>query len=94
MTFNDFIWQVSPPQKGNAENQVRNPTTITRREQLSYAFRFIICLLTMETMLHSMYVVAIKDTSAWDGDSPAELSMIGLWNLVVVWLKVCLNRPL
>lgn len=43
----------------------------------------------METMLHSMYVVAIKDTSAWDGDSPAELSMIGLWNLVVVWMKVC-----
>lgn len=43
----------------------------------------------METMLHTMYVVAIKDTSAWDGDSPAELSMIGLWNLVVVWLKVC-----
>lgn len=45
--------------------------------------------MTMETMLHSMYVVAIKDTAAWDGDSPAELSMIGLWNLVVVWLKVC-----
>ena len=43
----------------------------------------------METMLHTLYVVAIKDTSAWDGDSPAELSMIGLWNLVVVWLKVC-----
>jgi hypothetical protein len=46
----------------------------------------------METMLHSMYVVAIKDTSAWDGDSPAELSMIGLWNLVVVWMKVCSSR--
>jgi D-alanyl-lipoteichoic acid acyltransferase DltB (MBOAT superfamily) len=71
------------------ETQIRNPTTITRREQLSYAFRFLFCLLTMETMLHSMYVVAIKDTSAWDGDSPAELSLIGLWNLVVVWMKVC-----
>jgi hypothetical protein len=43
----------------------------------------------METVLHTMYVIAIKDTSAWDGDSPAELSMIGLWNLVVVWMKVC-----
>lgn len=35
-----------------------------------------------------MYVVAIKDTAAWEGDSPAELSMIGFWNLVIVWLKV------
>jgi hypothetical protein len=35
-----------------------------------------------------MYVVAIKDTRAWEGDSPADLSMIGFWNLVVVWLKV------
>jgi hypothetical protein len=35
-----------------------------------------------------MYVVAIKDTSAWAGDGPADLSMIGFWNLVVVWLKV------
>lgn len=42
----------------------------------------------MEVLLHFMYVVAIKDTGAWDGDSPAELSMIGLWNLTVVWLKV------
>lgn len=35
-----------------------------------------------------MYVVAIKDTSAWYQDSVAELSMIGFWNLIVVWLKV------
>jgi D-alanyl-lipoteichoic acid acyltransferase DltB (MBOAT superfamily) len=44
--------------------------------------------LTMELILHTMYVVAIKDTSAWDGDGAADLSMIGFWNLVVVWLKV------
>jgi len=68
--------------------QLRHPVTITRREQLTYAFRFIICMLTMETVLHTMYVVAIKDTAAWDDDTPAELSMIGFWNLVVVWLKV------
>jgi len=42
----------------------------------------------METVLHTMYVVAIKDTAAWEGDTPAEVSMIGFWNLVVVWLKV------
>jgi hypothetical protein len=46
-----------------------------------------------------MYVVAIKDSwvvqkgstmrrYAWDGDTPFELAMISLWNLVVVWLKV------
>lgn len=46
----------------------------------------------MELVLHSMYVVAIKDSSregAWRGDTVFELSMIGFWNLIVVWLKVC-----
>jgi hypothetical protein len=42
----------------------------------------------MEFVLHFMYVVAIKDTGSWGGDSPAELSMVGFWNLIVVWLKV------
>lgn len=71
-----------------ADLKLRNPVSITRREQLVYAMRFVACLLTMEAVLHFMYVVAIKDTSAWEDDSPAELSMIGFWNLVVVWLKV------
>lgn len=35
-----------------------------------------------------MYMVAIKDTKAWDGFSAAELSMVGFWNLIIVWLKV------
>lgn len=38
-----------------------------------------------------MYIVAIKDSAAWAGDSPADLSMIGFWNLVIVWLKVSLR---
>lgn len=45
----------------------------------------------MEVVLHSMYVVAIKDESrrgAWEGASPMEVSMVGFWNLIVVWLKV------
>lgn len=46
----------------------------------------------MESVLHTMYVVAIKDTGAWQGDSAADLSIIGFWNLVVVWLKVG-DRP-
>lgn len=44
----------------------------------------------MEFILHFMYVVAIKDTKAWIGNSAAEICMIGFWNLIVVWLKVCL----
>lgn len=44
--------------------------------------------MTLEYILHFMYVVAIKDTKAWVGDSPAEIAMIGFWNLIVVWLKV------
>ncbi|WVQ81401.1 hypothetical protein IAT38_003525 [Cryptococcus sp. DSM 104549] len=76
MTFNDFAWQL------------RSPVTISTRTRISYAIRFIFCYLTMESVLHTMYVVAIKDTSAWEGDSPAELSMVGFWNLVIVWLKL------
>jgi D-alanyl-lipoteichoic acid acyltransferase DltB (MBOAT superfamily) len=68
--------------------QVQHPLKVSYRERAIYAFRFICSLLTMEAVLHTMYVVAIKDTKAWEGDSPADLSMIGFWNLVIVWLKV------
>lgn len=78
MTYNDFIWQM------------KNPQPLPWRKVLSYGIRFIFCLLTMEVILHYMYVVAIKDQgqTAWAGDSPAELSLIGFWNLIVVWLKL------
>lgn len=76
MTFNDFYWQL------------RRPHKIEIDELLSYALRFVACLLTMEFILHFMYVVAIKDAKAVYGDTPMQLSMIGFWNLIVVWLKV------
>lgn len=76
ITFNDFVWQM------------HHPLVISTRERISYAIRFLACLLTMESILHTMYVVAIKDTKAWSGNGPADLSMIGFWNLIVVWLKV------
>ncbi|EKM48095.1 uncharacterized protein PHACADRAFT_266551, partial [Phanerochaete carnosa HHB-10118-sp] len=76
MTFNDFVWQL------------RKPLPISARGIIGYAARFVVCLLTMEFILHFMYVVAIKDTTAWYGDSVAELSMIGFWNLIIVWLKL------
>lgn len=76
MTFNDFMWQL------------HHPETITARDRVMYFIRFAACMLTMETILHTMYVIAIKDTKAWDGAGPGALSMIGFWNLVVVWLKL------
>jgi len=42
----------------------------------------------METLIHVMHVVAIKDARAWTGMTPAQLSMVGFWNLIFVWLKV------
>lgn len=75
-------------------SQLITPPTIPRRLIASYAARFVACLLTMELVLHSMYVVAIKDESrrgAWAGTTPFELSMVGFWNLIVVWLKVCVS---
>ena len=68
--------------------QLRRPLNPPLRSTLAYLFRFAVCILTMEFILHFMYVVAIKDTKAWQGTNAAELSMIGFWNLIIVWLKV------
>ena len=76
------------------KHQHRRPLPITGRTALVYLIRFLTSLLTMEIILHFMYVVAIKDTKAWVGDSPAEISMIGFWNLIIVWLKVRQNARL
>ena len=76
LTFNDFMWQH------------RKPTAISTRSNVMYLFRTACCYLTMEFILHYMYVVAIKDRKAWIGDSAAEIAMLGFWNLIVVWLKV------
>ncbi|EGG12029.1 uncharacterized protein MELLADRAFT_32714 [Melampsora larici-populina 98AG31] len=77
ITFNNFTSQIA-----------RSPSTITPRMIIGYSIRFLICFLTMEFVLHYMYVIAIKDARAWGGDSPFELSMIGYWNLIAVWLKL------
>ncbi|KAJ7498593.1 MBOAT, membrane-bound O-acyltransferase family-domain-containing protein [Mycena latifolia] len=76
MTFNDYVWQH------------RKPLSITGSAVLGYAIRFLVSLLTMEFILHFMYVVAMKDTKAWMGDTPAQIGMIGFWNLIIVWLKL------
>ncbi|KAF8193374.1 glycerol transporter [Pholiota molesta] len=76
ITFNDFMWQH------------RKPIPVNVRSNIMYLVRFVCCYLTMECILHYMYVVAIKDRKAWVGDSPAEIALLGFWNLIVVWLKL------
>ncbi|KAF9048876.1 MBOAT, membrane-bound O-acyltransferase family-domain-containing protein [Panaeolus papilionaceus] len=76
ITFNDFMWQH------------RRNTVISTRFKIMYLIRFAVCFLTMEFILHYMYMVAIKDSKAWGGDSPAQIAMIGFWNLIIVWLKL------
>lgn len=90
ITFNSFI------------DQIKKRAPIPKRDILTYAIRFVVCWLTMEILLHYMYIVAIKDSwatfqdangklikrMAWEGDTPFELAMISFWNLVVMWLKV------
>jgi len=45
----------------------------------------------MEVMLHFLYVVAIsKAQPAWDLYTPFQLSMIGYFNLHIIWLKLLL----
>lgn len=76
ISFNDFT------------SQLQNPPKIPTTNVLRYGVRFLFCLLTMEFILHFMYVNAIKDSKAWIGETPLELSMVGFWNLIIVWLKL------
>jgi D-alanyl-lipoteichoic acid acyltransferase DltB (MBOAT superfamily) len=88
------MWQVSDKSllfylfSFHPSTQLRRPINIAIGVQIRYFFRFLFSLLTMEFILHYMYVVAIKDAKAWPDDTPLELSMIGVWNLIIVWLKV------
>lgn len=76
LTFNDFMWQL------------RRPINLGASDVRNYFVRFLVSFFTMEFILHFMYVVAIKDRKAWIGDTPLQISMIGFWNLMVVWLKL------
>lgn len=79
-------------------DQIKRKSSISFKAIFAYTVRFVACLLTMEVLLHYIYVVAIKDAAvvqadgstvrAWTGDTPAELGIISFWNLIVVWLKV------
>ncbi|CCF56973.1 hypothetical protein KAFR_0B06760 [Kazachstania africana CBS 2517] len=77
ITFNDYIYQ----------SYHTLPSINSKRIQI-YAIRFILTVLSMEFMLHYTYVVAVSKTKAWQGDTPFQISMIGLFNLNIIWLKL------
>lgn len=79
LTFNDFIRQCDKPL-----------LSINPRRTMVYGTRFLFCLFTMEFILHATNVVAISKTRAWEGDTPFQISMIALFNLCVIWLKLLL----
>lgn len=78
INFNDYI------------SQSRYPLpSITRARIIPYAIRFLLCLLCMEVVLHTLYAVAIsKSHPDWSTYSPFQLSMLGYFNLHVIWLKL------
>lgn len=62
--------------------------SIDPKRTLLYAIRFAVCFLTMEFVLHYTHVVAMQQTRAWEGQTSAEITMIGFFSLVVIWLKL------
>lgn len=79
ITFNDYVYQ---------SNYQQSSTTQNYQRIFMYAIRFLFCLLVMEFLLHFMYVVAVSKTKAWDGDTPFQISMLGMFNLNLIWLKL------
>ncbi|PNS17887.1 hypothetical protein CAC42_3846 [Sphaceloma murrayae] len=78
LTFNDYI------------SQSRHPLpTITTVRTFLYAIRFLLVLLCMELVLHYLYAVAIsKSSPTWHLYTPFQLSMLGYFNLHIIWLKL------
>ncbi|KAI4955635.1 hypothetical protein J4E91_001496 [Alternaria rosae] len=78
ITFNDYIAQCR-----------YRPHSITTKRTTMYLVRFIVVLLTMEIMIHYMYMVAIfHERPDWSQYTPAQLSMLGFFNLKHIWLKL------
>lgn len=76
ITFNDFLYQNKKPLKCDMKFKIK------------YLFRLLFCILVMEVLLHYTYVVALSKFKAWDGLTPYQISMIGLFNLNLIWLKL------
>ncbi|SMQ55093.1 unnamed protein product [Zymoseptoria tritici ST99CH_3D7] len=79
INFNDYV------------SQSRHPLSSTSLSRtIPYAIRFVLCVLCMELVLHYLYAVAIsKSNPNWSETySPFQLSMLGYFNLHIVWLKL------
>ena len=80
LTFNDYI----------SQSRYR-ASSITPLRTLLYAIRFAVVLLTMELMIHHLYMVAIFHAQpSWTSYTPAQLVMLGYFNLKHIWLKLLL----
>lgn len=80
LTFNDYVSQLR-----------YRPRSISQDRTTLYGIRFLISLLTMEVMLHFLYAVAIsKSRPALRIYTPFQLSMLGYFNLHIIWLKLLL----
>lgn len=78
VTFNDYI----------SQNRFPLPT-IDKSRIIKYAVRFLVVVLTMEVVLHFIYAVAIcRAQPTWRVYTPFQLSMLGYFNLHIIWLKL------
>ncbi|KAH8704798.1 putative glycerol:H+ symporter [Talaromyces proteolyticus] len=78
VTFNDYV------------SQQRYPSpALTRARIVLYGIRFSLIVLCMELVLHFIYAVAIsKSTTDWSTYTAGQLSMLGYFNLHIIWLKL------
>ncbi|KAI9673989.1 MAG: glycerol transporter [Caeruleum heppii] len=80
LTFNDYISQLRYA-----------PSSIAPLRTSLYGIRFFVTLLAMEVILHFIYAVAIsKSQPTWTVYTPFQLSMLGYFNLHIIWLKLLL----
>lgn len=77
LTFNDYICQT----------RNRLPS-INLKRIFVYGLRFLFCVLVMELLLHFIYVVIVSKTRSFKNLTPFQISMIGLFNLNIIWLKL------
>ncbi|QDS71327.1 hypothetical protein FKW77_002066 [Venturia effusa] len=79
ITFNDYISQC----------RHQSPTIRTDRT-IRYAIRFIVALFCMEVIVqHYLYAVAIFNARPdWNLFTPMQLTMLGYFNLHIIWLKL------
>lgn len=78
LTFNDYISQLR-----------YRPLSIEVSRTVRYAVRFLLCLLCMDLLVHFIYIGAIsKADPDWASYTPAQLSLLSLFNLYIIWLKL------